>query len=277
MRLVSLNAWGGREWDALRDWIPRVGADVLCLQEVTRAPVASPEWLHYGDAYRQLSQRADLFGDVSRVLPEHVGYFAPAARGMLRDAEGRQVPSEHGIAFWVRRHLALSHLNQDFVWGRFRGGGWGPDPVPRAIQIGRIAGLPGGQGFVFAHFHGLRDPSGKGDTPQRAVQAERVAQLLGGFARLHEPMILAGDFNLLPDSATFGVLAKLGLADQIGAHGITDTRTDLYPKPQRFADYLLTNATVGIHRFDVPAHPQVSDHRPLILEFTAGTDQPKMK
>ncbi|MEX0287170.1 MAG: endonuclease/exonuclease/phosphatase family protein [Paracoccaceae bacterium] len=265
-RFVSLNAWGGREWDSLRAWVPDIDADILCLQEVIRAPDPSPEWLTYNDPNRILPQRADLFVDVSALLPGHIGYFAPAARGTLTDNTGQEHASEHGIAVWVRRSLALSHLRQDFVWGSYRSGGWGEEPVPRAIQIGRISGLPGGS-FCFAHFHGLRDPSGKGDIPSRRVQTDNVLRLLGGFAVLKEPLILAGDFNVLPDNPMFTDLATLGIRDQITANGISDTRTTLYSKPQRFADYLLTNQTIDIHRFEVPAQPELSDHRPLILDF----------
>ncbi len=270
MKLVSLNAWGGREWDALHEWIPKTGADILCLQEVTRAPVPSPDWLHYSDPNRRLAQRADLFRDVSRLLPEHVGHFAPATRGMLRTEDGRHVPSEHGIAVWVRRHLALSHLVQDFVWGAFRADGWGAEPVPRALQMGRIDGLAGNGSVAFAHFHGLRHPAGKADTPERRAQSARLVSHLGGFAKPGEPLILAGDFNVLPDNPMFAELAALGLRDQIAAHGVNDTRTSLYAKPQRFADYLLSTPAVHIRSFDVPAEPEVSDHRPLILSFDAG-------
>ena len=36
MRIVSLNAWGGAVFGPLVEWLPRCGADVICLQEVTR-------------------------------------------------------------------------------------------------------------------------------------------------------------------------------------------------------------------------------------------------
>jgi endonuclease/exonuclease/phosphatase (EEP) superfamily protein YafD len=79
-------------------------------------------------------------------------------------------------------------------------------------------------------------------------------------------LALGGDFNLLPDSATFGRLARLGLRDLVTGSGITDTRTVLYTKPQRHANYLLLRDGVRVARFDVPSDPVVSDHRPLILD-----------
>lgn len=265
MKIVSLNAWGGQVWDTLAPWVSGLDADVLCLQEVIRAPVPSPEWLHYEDPYRKLAQRADLFGDISGLMPMHQGTFAPAARGTLRDGSGADIASEHGIAVWVRRNLAITHVTQDFIHGTFRRNGWGPEPVPRTMQAMRIEDPDTGQALCVAHLHGLRDPAGKGDTPDRAAQAGRILSILETVWKPGTPCVLAGDFNVLPDSETLALLRAAGLIDLISLHGITDTRTDLYTKAQRFADYMLVTPDLCNARFEVPATPAVSDHRALIL------------
>ena len=240
---------------------------MLCLQEVTRAPRRSPPWLKYRDAYRELDQRSDLFGDVSRCLPGHQPCFAPAARGPLTDANGRNWPSEHGIACWVAPRLAVTERVQGFVHGRFRRDGWGPEPVPRTMQVMRVEMPETGETLTIGHFHGLRDPSGKGDTPARAVQARRARALMEGLAGPGEGMVLGGDLNLLPGSETFDLLAEAGLRDLVAAHGVTDTRTSLYDKPERHADYMLVNGAVAVRDFAVPDTPLLSDHRPLILDL----------
>lgn len=267
MKIVSLNAWGGQVWDALGPWLRDLGADVLCLQEVTRAPVPSPPWLVYEDPFRRLEQRSDLFADISALLPEHQGLFAPAVRGALRDPDGRAVPSEHGIAMWVRRDLAVSRLVQDFIHGSFRSDGWGAEPVPRTMQAARIEDPATGSVFCIAHLHGLRDATGKGDTEARAAQAGRILDVFRAVWSHGTACVLAGDFNLLPSSETFVQLRRAGLIDLISHHEITDTRTDLYPKPQRYADYMCVTEDLLNARFEAPAVPVVSDHRPLILEF----------
>jgi endonuclease/exonuclease/phosphatase family metal-dependent hydrolase len=64
-------------------------------------------------------------------------------------------------------------------------------------------------------------------------------------------LVLGGDFNLLPDSATFE--ARLaGVRDLVTGSGIEDTRTTLYTKPQRHANYLLVRETVGFRPFPSP-------------------------
>lgn len=266
MKIVSLNAWGGKVWNTLAPWVAGLDVDVLCLQEVTRAPVQSPEWLRYVDPYRDLAQRSDLFADISALLTDHQSFFAAATRGTLTDQRGAPVPSEHGLGLWVRRDLAVARLAQGFVHGAFRSGGWGAEPVPRAMQVARVECPRTGQVLCIGHFHGLRDPDGKGDTPARARQTVRAIDLFCTIWRQDTPAVLAGDFNLLPNSASFPQFAQAGLHDLIARHGITDTRTSLYDKNQRFADYMLVSQDIlGASCFDVPDQPEVSDHRPLIL------------
>ncbi len=45
MRILSLNAWGGRLHTPLMDYLVQTDPDILCLQEVVRGPAGSPDWL----------------------------------------------------------------------------------------------------------------------------------------------------------------------------------------------------------------------------------------
>ena len=267
MRLVSLNAWGGQVWPELRAFVETVGADIFCLQEMIRAPEPSPDWLIYVDPYRSLQQRANLFADISAALPDHQARFAPAIRGKLTDDAGNEIPSEHGLGFWASREIGIVGAWQGFAFGAYRTGGWGAEPVPRAFQLHRLCDPTSGRTVVVGNIHGIRDPAGKMDTPERAVQAENVIRAIAEFREDREPVILAGDLNLLPGSATFGRLAEIGLKDLVTGRGHTDTRTVLYKKSERFADYILVTAGVEVDAFDIPPEPVVSDHRPLILDF----------
>lgn len=269
MRLVYLNAWGGREWPALSAWLPTLGADVLCLQEVIRAPHGAPDWLHYTDPNRALAQRGDLFADVSTLLPRYQARFAMAARGVLQDAEGRDHPSEHGLGQWCAASLAVLGHWHGLVFGAPRMGGWGPEPVPRAAQISRVVG-GNGSPVVVAQIHGLRHPRGKGDVPERREQWDRLVAALTAFREPDEPLVVGGDLNVLPGSEVFDILGGLGLTDLVTSRGITDTRTALYEKPQRHANYLFVSRQVTVQDFQVPAVPVVSDHRPMILDLAVS-------
>ncbi len=80
-------------------------------------------------------------------------------------------------------------------------------------------------------------------------------------------LVVCGDFNVEPSSATFEILAELGLADLVTSRSFVDTRTSHYRKAGRFADYMLVSGRVEPKAFDVVAQPEVSDHRPLVLEI----------
>ena len=76
--------------------------------------------------------------------------------------------------------------------------------------------------------------------------------------------MVCGDLNLLPDSETFAVLGAIGLIDLVGA---TDTRSWRYTKPIRHANYLMVSDPDAVSRFEVLTEPEVSDHRPLVLDI----------
>ena len=69
---------------------------------------------------------------------------------------------------------------------------------------------------------------------------------------------------MLPDSVTFERLAAVGMTDLVGT---ADTRTSRYTKPIRHADYLLVSDPAAVARFEIVASPEVSDHRPLLLDI----------
>jgi len=110
--------------------------------------------------------------------------------------------------------------------------------------------------------------AGKGDTPQRRRQAEQVAALVGRVRRPGDLVVVAGDLNVLPDSETFEVLGRAGLTDLVGD---ADTRSSAYPKPLRHADYLLVSEPDAVESFEILAVPEVSDHRPLVLDVRVAS------
>ncbi len=48
--------------------------------------------------------------------------------------------------------------------------------------------------------------------------------------------------------------------------GVKSTRSKLYTKPVKFADYILVSNDVKVNKFDV-INMEVSDHLPLFLDF----------
>ena len=63
------------------------------------------------------------------------------------------------------------------------------------------------------------------------------------------------------------VLGQLGLTELVTSGGFAGTRTSLYPKDGRFADYMLVSPGVSVTRFEVVREPEVSDHCALLLDI----------
>lgn len=264
MRIVSLNAWGGAEFDSLADWLPQCGAEVVCLQEVTRIPGLGG-WTRFADGERSLPQRANLFDDVRRLLPRHQGTFITSEAGPVQDADGCAHRQDFGIAMFIGESVPLISTGSSFVHGSFADHvEWPKTDRPRVAQAVRLVDRASGRTVLVTHLHGLRGPNGKMDTRDRAAQAVRLAELVTRMRESNDLVVVAGDLNLLPDSETFEVLEAIDLVDLVGYR---DTRTSLYSKAVRHANYLLISEKDSVQGFDTPASPEVSDHRPLILDL----------
>jgi endonuclease/exonuclease/phosphatase (EEP) superfamily protein YafD len=266
LRIISLNAWGGAIHAPLIDYVANADPDVLCLQEVTRTPSAKFDWLVYRDRGDELPQRANLVDEIAALLPNHAVFFCPTARGDLFQGD-RFFASEFGLATFVRKSLPVIGGALGFVHGNFSARGWGPHPRARNAHCVRLFNYDDDFSITIAQTHGLRDIAGKGDTPARVAQANSLVGLIQGVWNNKERLVVCGDFNVLPDSATFTVLSQLGLTDLVTSRGFTDTRTSYYAKGGRFADYMLVTPSVDVINFDVVTEPEVSDHRPLLLEL----------
>ncbi|WP_203833787.1 endonuclease/exonuclease/phosphatase family protein, partial [Actinoplanes campanulatus] len=174
MRIASVNAWGGAMADELLTWLPGSGADVVCLQEVTRTPGLSG-WTRFADAERSLPQRADLFEDVRRMLPRHQGCFAASDSGPVHDGTGARHRQDFGLATLVAEDLTVCGLDATFVHGRFTDHDeWPSGDRPRIALAVRTVAHDSGRSVWVVQVHGLRDPDGKGDTPARRRQADRL-------------------------------------------------------------------------------------------------------
>lgn len=168
-----------------------------------------------------------------------------------------------GIATLVAPHLSAIGSEAAFMHGGFAHHTTRPaEDRGRMAHAIRISDNDGRRTTV-AHLHGVRMASGKGDTPQRRGQAEELAALVGRVQGSRRPGGRGRRPQRPADSVTFDVLGRAGLTDLVGA---TDTRTSVYTKPARHADYLFVSDPGTVASFTVLTAPEVSDHRPLVLD-----------
>jgi endonuclease/exonuclease/phosphatase family metal-dependent hydrolase len=264
IKIICLNAWGGRLHAELVDYLRAEDADVVCVQEVVHTPGAPAEMLVYRDGDHVLDQRANLFADLAAAQPGHVATFCPAARGDLWAGE-TAVPSYWGIATFVRARLPVVAQAQGFVHKSYSPHGYGDHPRSRNAHVVRIYDGDGDRAVTVAHMHGLRDLAGKGDTPARAAQARAFVDLVDSVTEPGDALVVCGDLNVEPLSETLTILGSLGVDELVTGRGFSGTRSSHYRKPGRFADYMLVGKDVAVIDFAVIGAPEVSDHCPLRL------------
>lgn len=257
MKLVSLNCWAGKIYEPLMEFVKEHAetTDVFCFQEVNDNPDGV---IHDGE------YRANLFNELRATLPDFTALYAASFDRVVNAHTRVKYPLALGLAMYVRsphrvmlhREVVVSvspplpHIPSFAAYG-----------MPRNMQLVTLATEVGT--LSVANFHGLWIPNyGKADAPERIAQSRSINAVLDETPLPH---IIAGDFNLNPDTKSLDILEK-GRKNLIKEYGITDTRTKYYEKPSRFADYAFVSTGVSVNSFEVPDVP-VSDHRPMILDF----------
>lgn len=251
-------------YDDLAAWLETVAADVICLQEVTRTADRSG-WSTFADGERTLPQRLNLFDDVSALLPGYTPCFVANDAGPVTDGDGVELRQDFGIATWVRDEFPVVGLDARFVHSRFVDHTvWDVDDRPRAALTVTVRDRIAERFVSVIQLHGLRDPAGKGDSPIRFDQAQKLVQIIEHVRSSSDVIVLCGDLNLLPSSETFTLLAEHGMTDLVED---ADTRTSSYTKEIRSASYLMVSSTSVVRSFEIVTEPEVSDHRALVLEL----------
>ncbi len=124
-----------------------------------------------------------------------------------------------------------------------------------------------GKTFHIWNVHGISRP-GKLDNPARILQSQTI---LDHVHTKNGPKIIGGDFNVLPETQSIGMIKNAGYRELITEYKIPTTRNhfswELYPGNELYySDYVLTSPDVSVNSFTVPAN-EVSDHLPMIVEF----------
>lgn len=258
MKLISLNIWEGKQFADLTAFVEKEGkdTDVFCFQEVLSSKEGRQLDIGRPDIYEQLALR----------LPAHRGMFFPIQEHF---SEGDSIRENVtlGNAIFVRKELATSDEGFTFVRGRLNSFVNG-DLETLGYGFAHLIVTRGDKRFVVVSVHGISMPGHKQDTPDRIRQSEILKKFMN---EQKYPFIVAGDFNLMPETESVAMLSR-GVRNLIAEFHITDTRGDVshrrFPdNPQFFADFAFASPDVSVESFDVPNIP-ASDHLPLILRFS---------
>lgn len=245
MKILCLNTWGGRLTDQLVAFLRQhTDVDVFCFQEV------------YNEAHGKdtiwLDTNFDLLNDLKKALPEYLCYYDP------------HLSDYWGLAMFVRKDLTVLEQGEWFVH-KHKGHNYEQEKIGHTAKNVQYVTLQveDQQKLTVINFHGLWNGKGKGDSDDRIEQSRQLVEFC---ARMRNQYVLCGDFNLLPDSKSLLMFEEFGLRNLIKENNITSTRTSLYPKEGRFADYAFVPKGVMVERFTVLSD-EVSDHAPLLIEI----------
>lgn len=255
---MSLNVWGGVVLDPLlafvREQAPRT--DLFCLQEVLDGPELIPLECRF---------RTTLFRELSDALPDFDGVFVPVVAWdqPLPGSGSRRVP--YGLATFARRSLPLVSRREVWVLDHqdTLDAVPGLHPVRRWLQVTELR-VTGGVALV-GNFHGMARPGTKLDSAERLEQSRAIRRVADGHAG---PVVLVGDFNLLPDTESVRLLGH-GLRNLVLERGIRTTRSRLNPyfgtpQEQPHANYAFISPEIEVERFEVP-DLAISDHLPMLM------------
>jgi endonuclease/exonuclease/phosphatase family metal-dependent hydrolase len=242
LKLITLNIWGGRVRAPFLDFVisHEKNTDIFCFQEV------------YHNAPAQISDEnapvsLNIFSELEALLPDFKGFFKPVVNNI------------YGICAFVRKTIEVLGEGDIQIYDNPTYSGIGPHHSRNMqwLQI-RLEG----QVYSILNVHGLWNGKGKKDSPDRILQSQRIREFMD---KLSTPKIICGDFNLRPDTESMKIIEDK-MHNHIHLHQVSSTRTSLYKKEEKFADYILTSPEVKTHQFAVLDHV-VSDHKPLLLEF----------
>ncbi len=256
---MSLNTWGGRAGREpllkfLKEYKEQI--DIFCLQEIWSAPYENLEGVAAGGkTMDQTKIMTQGLQDISSLLSDFQSYFRP------------HYLDDFGLLMMVRKNITVDTEGEEFVHyykGFMPAKTDGGDIGNHARNIQYVTFSRNGRELTVINFHGLWNGKGKTDSSERLAQSQKIVDFI---RTLSGEIVLIGDFNLLPDTESLSLLEKAGLRNLIKEYAIESTRTSLYDKPVKFADYALVSTTVDVVNFRV-LPDEVSDHSPLLLEIS---------
>lgn len=244
MKVISLNIWNGRAGDVSTEFFKKYSdVDVFLLQEVTHKADTRTLW--------HSNEKANLFDEISNLLPDHQGFFAPAQ------------DDQWGLATFVKKNLNIKETGDIFVHNQ-KDSMKENDAASLGKNLQYLIISEKNEDLNILNFHGLWNGQGKGDSEDRINQSKRIVDFVKG---LKGEIVLMGDFNLRPDTESLQIVEmELNLENLISKYNISSTRTSFYEKEEKFADYTFVSQNIKVKDFKI-LPDEVSDHAAMFLEI----------
>lgn len=245
MKIISLNAWGGRVHKELMDFLKKnENIDVFCFQEIYHRA----DYVHVEQG--EMSPNLNLFDDIQKVLPNHIGHFRPHYNG------------DFGLAVFVKKDLEVKS-EEDYFVHKYRDYMPKGDVGHHGRNVQAVVLKTDSKDLNIFNLHGLWNGGGKLDSEDRLNQSKMIIEYMKKY---DGPKVLCGDFNLEPQTESIKLIENAPMRNLIKESRVTSTRSSYYKHGIRFADYAFVSDDVEVVGFEVLSK-EVSDHLALMLEI----------
>jgi len=250
MKIITLNAWGGRVTEPLKEFLlQNQDVDIFCLQEIFHnAEDKEISELLSGDTKNLVR---DLYQTTQGLLPTHNSFFTPVFEDY------------YGLAIFIKKNIVLKDNGEVLLYENRNFPDLKDPDKDHTRKMQWIRFTQNGSEYCVMNIHGHWDISGKLDTNNRILQSNRVRLFTEKLPR-DIKKIMCGDFNLRPETKSMDILEE-GMINLIKTNNVISTRTSLYKKEDRLADYILISPNIKPKDFKVVSNG-VSDHSALFLE-----------
>lgn len=245
MKLITANIWGGRIVYKLPEFLQNESPDIVWLQEVNDVPG------DMGGVFESLDTLQQKCNFSEKFMAADLQF-----RYQNRDAT-------YGIAMLSR--LPLANKDVVFVQGEFYEN-YDDNEVdgdhPRNFQHAAIE--TSGKTIHIINFHGAFIHGSKEGNADTLRHVQTILDYTLPFR--NEPIIIVGDFNLVPESESIRLLSE-HFRNLPVEYGITSTYSSVLHSFNFICDYIFVNEQVNVHAVKV-SEQVVSDHKPLVLDFS---------
>jgi endonuclease/exonuclease/phosphatase family metal-dependent hydrolase len=249
IKLICLNIWnGGTLFENIKDFCQKEQADIYLFQEV------------YNSINPDLPIQYRSFQKLQSFINHPYNHFAPT---FIEDVNGTEVVSGN-VIFSKFKLTEISVTHYDVPFGKRKYGREFFQDSPRSLQHA-VAHIDGTE-LHLLNTQGIWGEDG-GDSPRRVAMASKIVAEIGN----HHPLILAGDFNVQPNTETIGLIENK--LKNVFKNELKTTfnvqRKDLVNYPgyaDAVVDMLFITPDIKMLEHRCPP-VDISDHYPLIVTF----------
>ena len=240
MKILQLNIWGGKLGKQIIELIEREKPDVICFQEVVVIP---------GNENLFISS----LEEITKMTGYTHSFFSPSFAFKLMNRR-----AEWGNA--IVSNMPFITSNSQFTRGEFKDDFDILDGDYNMRNLQHVELERDGKKLHVLNHHGHHIHQHKMGDAETLRQCEMIVEYI---SKLEGDVVLAGDFNLAPESESLGKLNAI-LVNHAMESGVTTTRTPLTHKTE-VCDYIFTSKELKTAGFKV-LPDLVSDHAALVIE-----------